>query len=140
MLGFKARDDDRQLSLGERGKPAAVATELGARREGCGGVTTLWAVDRIVIPPAGLALEKCAPFFLKLMRGGVGRKLLVKCGNLSIEIAIFFLKFRNFLFEQNKLVLQERISLLDDRGGTMLRNKALDFAEDGDTHYEKPNV
>ena len=140
MLGFEARDDDRHLALGERGKPAAVATELSSRREGSGGVTTLGTVDRIVIPAAGLALEKCAPFFFKLMRGGVGRKLLVKCGNLSLEIAIFFLKFRYFLFEQNKLVLQERISLLDDSGGTMLGNEALDLAEDGDAHYEKPNA
>lgn len=140
MLGFDARDDCRKLALGERGKPTAVATELCTRREGGGGVMTLRTVDRVVIPPAGLALEKCAPLFLKLLRGGVGRKLLIKSGNLSLEVAVFFLKFRQFLFEQNKLVLQERVALFKDDGRTMLGNEALDLAEDGDAHCEKPNV
>ena len=72
------------------------------------------------------------------MRGGVGRKLLVKSGNLSLEIAVFFLKFRYFLFEQNKLVMQERVALFENDGGTVLGNKTLDFAKDGQGHVEKP--
>lgn len=139
MLGFEARNDERKIALGERGKPAALTTELCARREGGSGVTTLWAVDRIEIPSAGLALEKCAPLFFKLMRRGIGRKLLIKSGNLSLQLAVFFFKFRYFLFQQNKLVTKERIALFEDRGGTMLGDEALNLAEDGDAHLEKHN-
>lgn len=140
MLGFDARDNARKFALGERRKPATVTGEIRTWRKGSDGLLTLLTVDSVVIPPAGFALEKSAPLFFKLMRGGIGRKLLIKGGNLSLKIAVFFLKFRYFLFEQNKLVMKERVTLLQNDGGSVLGNKTLDLTDDGNAHNDKPDI
>lgn len=102
-------------------------------------MTTLKTVHRLMVPAPGPALKKCAPLFYKLLRMRRGRKLVVKLCNLSFEGAIFLLKFRDFIFEQNKLVLQQNEAFLEDRRRAMLRDESLNLAEDGDSH-RKPNA
>ena len=96
-------------------------------------------VHRIVIPAAGPTLKKCAPLFHKLFGYRRGRKLLFKLSNALLEIGVFFLSLRYFLFEQAEFGLKERNVFLEDSSGAALGNEPLNLAEDRNGH-KKPNI
>jgi hypothetical protein len=102
-------------------------------------MTTLRTVHRLMVSAPGSAFKKCAPIFYKLLGMRSGRKLELKLENLSFAGAVFLLKFRDFLFEQNKLVLQQSEAFLEHHRRAVLRDESLNLSEDRDGH-RKPSV
>ena len=100
---------------------------------------TFRAIHSVMPPTAGPALEKSAPFFMKMLRLRYGRRLLGKLCHALFELAVFFLQLRELIFQQNKLLLQERDVLFKDNRRTVLDDKALDLGEEWQRH-EKPNA
>ena len=82
-------------------------------------------IHRIVINPVGPATEKCAPLIRKVFRTRRGWWCLMWLTNKLFNLGVFLLEFREFLFEQSRLVDRECQSLPKDGCGSALLDPAI---------------
>lgn len=127
-------EDAGKLRFDEVGKPAASAVEFTTWWEDGCRITARGAIDRVVIPAPGLALEKCAPVLLKLLGSRLLRRPTIKLINALAQCGIFLLQLRKLSFMQNKLVLQHSQAFLENHSRTPLIDEPLDLGQIRDRH------